>query len=77
MCPIGCYFIDVITSPVMMSGSTSVSIRYLENDKNRLYILEALIIKEEDPEINKQDTGRSRTLKLYGISPCPRTQTVT
>ena len=55
----------------------SVSIRYLENDKNRLYILEALIIKEEDPEINKQDTGRSRTLKLYGTSPCPRTQMVT
>ena len=55
----------------------SVKIRYLENDNNRLCILEALIIREEDPELNKQDTGRCRTLKLYGTSPCPRPRTVT
>ena len=49
----------------------STTIRYLENDRNRLCILEALIIRQEDPEINKQDTGQCRTLKLYGISPNP------
>ena len=41
-------------------------IRYIERDSNRLSILEALIINFEDPEINKQDTGKTRILKLYG-----------
>ena len=41
-------------------------VRYVERDTNRLEILEALIINAEDPEINRQDTGKVRTLKLYG-----------
>ena len=40
--------------------------RYIERDANRLSILESLIIHYENPEINKQDTGTKRTLKLYG-----------
>ena len=40
--------------------------RCYQNDKRRLEILEALIIHFEDPEINRQDTGRKRVLKLYG-----------
>ena len=47
---------------------TFTSIRYQECDSNRLSILEALIINTEDPVINKQDTGKIRTLKLYGNS---------
>ena len=46
-------------------------IRYQERDKNRLEILEALIIHFEDPEINKQHTGKIRILKLYGASRVP------
>ena len=41
-------------------------VQYVERDINRLEILEALIINAEDPEVNKQDTGKVRTLKLYG-----------
>ena len=41
-------------------------IRYRENDIQRLEILEALIILDEDPEINHQDTGKTKILKLYG-----------
>ena len=41
-------------------------IRYKMRDTNRLEILEALIINTEDPEINRQDTGKIRILKLYG-----------
>ena len=47
---------------------TFTRIRYQERDFNRLNILESLIINFEEPEINKQDTGRTRTLKLYGSS---------
>ena len=43
-------------------------IRYIERDVTRLFILEALIIKHEDPVINRQDTGKRRTLKLHGES---------
>ena len=42
------------------------SIEYVERDVNRLEILEALIINAGDYEINRQDTGRTRILKLYG-----------
>ena len=42
--------------------------RYIERDVNRLFILEALIIQFEDPVVNRQDTGKKRTLKLYGDS---------
>ena len=46
-------------------------IRYQERDTNRLERLEALIIHFEDPEINKQHTGKIRILKLYGASRVP------
>ena len=46
----------------------ATGIRYKERDYNRLTILESLIINEEEPEINRQDTGTKRTLKLYGNS---------
>ena len=40
--------------------------RYYVSDVRRLEILEALIIRLEDPEVNKQDTGKVRFLKLHG-----------
>ena len=40
--------------------------RCYERDVRRLEILEALIIQREDPEINRQDTGKCKVLKLYG-----------
>ena len=48
-----------------------ISFRYKECNFNRLEILESLIITEEDPFLNKQDTGKKRILKLYGISSNP------
>ena len=42
------------------------SIEYIERDVYRLEILEALIINAGDYEINRQDTGKIRILKLYG-----------
>ena len=42
------------------------SVEYVERDINRLEILEALIINAGDYEINRQDTGKKRILKLYG-----------
>ena len=39
---------------------------YSERDVYRLEILEALLINAEDFEINRQDTGKKRILKLYG-----------
>ena len=43
------------------------------NDVNRLQIAEAVIIKKHNPTINRQDTGMTRTLKLFsdnrGVSP--------
>ena len=41
-------------------------IRYIIPDRRRLETLEALLIKHESPEVNKQDTGIKRTLHLYG-----------
>ena len=40
--------------------------RYYERDTRRLEILESLIIRFEDPELNKQDTGKCRVLKHFG-----------
>ena len=40
--------------------------RYYVSDIRKLEILEALIIRLEDPELNKQDTGKVRFLKLHG-----------
>ena len=48
----------------MMDDNTRIVRR--ENDKSRLHIYEALIIQQENPIINKQDTGYQRTLKLFG-----------
>ena len=42
-----------------------LKIRYKENNQERLEILEAIMIMVEKPEINKQDTGRKRILKLF------------
>ena len=36
-----------------------------ENDTRRLQLYEALIIQQKNPSINNQDTGISRTLKLF------------
>ena len=41
-------------------------IRYFEHDVNRLEILESLIIRQEEPKLNRQDTGKLRVLKVYG-----------
>ena len=40
--------------------------RYYERDTRRLEILESLIIRFEDPELNRQGTGKRRVLKLFG-----------
>ena len=45
---------------------TMTKTRYYQNDVRRLETLEALIILREDPWINRQDTGKTRTLKLFG-----------
>ena len=42
--------------------------RYYERDLHRLEILESLIIRFEDPDINRQDTGKRRKLHLFGSS---------
>ena len=42
--------------------------RNFERDTPRLEILESLIIRFEDPEINKQDTGKRRKLRLFGTT---------
>ena len=36
-----------------------------ENDTVRLQVAEAIIILTDDPHINKQDTGKTRVLKLF------------
>ena len=45
---------------------TWTSSRYCERDTRRLEFLESLIIRFEDPELNKQDTGKRRILRLFG-----------
>ena len=40
--------------------------RYYQSNYRRLETLEALIILQEDPVINRQDTGKLKTLKLFG-----------
>jgi hypothetical protein len=42
-----------------------LKIRYKENHQDRLEILESILIMVEKPEINKQDTGKQRILKLF------------
>ena len=41
-------------------------IRVCERDTNRLEIWESLIILQEDPMLNRQDTGKKRILNVYG-----------
>lgn len=41
-------------------------IRACESDTNRLEIWESLIILQEDPMLNRQDTGKKRILNVYG-----------
>ena len=50
----------------MLVNNTKIIRR--ENDKTRLHIYEALIIQQQNPVINMQDTGYTRTLKLFGNS---------
>ena len=40
--------------------------RYYINDFQRLETIEALIILQEEPVLNRQDTGRMKVLKLFG-----------
>ena len=52
-----------ITRQEIVDGTKA---RYYERELRRLEILESLIIRFEDPDINKQDTGKKRILKLFG-----------
>ena len=38
-----------------------------EHDENRLQITEAILIQSTNPAINRQSTGRTRTLKLFSL----------
>ena len=50
----------------------NASILRKQNDINRLVINEAILIKLEKPEINRQDTGKSRTLNLFSENVIPQ-----
>ena len=52
-----------ITRKEIVDGTKA---RYYERDTRRLEVLESLIIRFEDPELNKQETGIRRKLKLFG-----------
>ena len=56
---------DILTRDMMVNNTRIIR---RENDKSRLPIYEALLIKRNNPIINKQDTGYQRTLKLFGQS---------
>ena len=43
----------------------NTKIIYKINNNNKLEILESILIKIEDPEINKQETGKHRILQLW------------
>ena len=53
-------------SPNEIVGWTKI--RACEGDTNRLEIWESLIILQEDPMLNRQDTGKKRILNVYGKS---------
>jgi hypothetical protein len=66
---------SVIKQHMMLAHSTSLtraivvantSIIRRENDFKILEISEAIIIKQEYPDLNRQDTGKQRSLKLRG-----------
>ena len=42
-----------------------IKITRRESDTTRLQIAEAVIILSDDPLMNKQDSGKTRTLKLF------------
>ena len=42
----------------------NTKIIHRNNDKYRLLIMEAILIRDKNPDINRQDTGLIRTLKL-------------
>ena len=50
----------------------NTSILRKQNDIDRLLINEAILIKLEKPEINRQDTGISRTLNLFSENVIPQ-----
>ena len=50
----------------------NTSILRKQNDINRLLINEAILIKLEKPDINRQDTAMSRTLKLFSENVIPQ-----
>ena len=50
----------------------NTSILRKQNDINRLLINEVILIKLGKPEINRQDTGISRTLKLFSENVIPQ-----
>ena len=43
----------------------NTKIIYKINNNNKLEILESILIKIKDPEINKQETGKHRILQLW------------
>ena len=49
----------------MLEQSTSILKR--EQSFDRLHIIEAIMIQARNPAINKQITGRTRTLKLFSL----------
>ena len=51
-----------ITRDILVSNTKILKV---ESDVGRLEIMEALLIQQKNPELNKQDTGRIRTLKLH------------
>ena len=53
------------TKPSHAELIPNTTIRYSENDHKRLTIKEATLIKQETPEINRQDNNFVRTLKLF------------
>ena len=53
------------TTPSRNCIVENTTIRYKIPDTIRLKIMEALLIKDETPVINRQDTGVTRTLYLY------------
>ena len=61
------HFESVHGQPITREEIVSMTkARYYVSDIQKLEILEALIIRLEDPELNKQDTGKVRFLKLHG-----------
>ena len=48
----------------MLTDNTRII--YSDNSIRRLETIEALFIMKDDPAINRQDTGRTRTLLLLG-----------